>query len=68
MHAVVVLTSGGEQASGDELREFCKTLIGGYKIPRSFEVVDALPVSAAGKVLKRELRAKFWTDSDRSVS
>ncbi len=67
MHAVVVLTSG-EQASDDELREFCKTLIGGYKIPRSFEVVDALPVSAAGKVLKRELRAKFWTDSDRSVS
>ncbi|ULN40712.1 long-chain fatty acid--CoA ligase [Mycolicibacterium crocinum] len=67
VHAVVVLTSG-EQASGDELREFCKTLIGGYKIPRSFEVVDALPVSAAGKVLKRELRAKFWTDSDRSVS
>ncbi len=70
VHAVVVLAAG--QADHDDLaedlREFCKTLIGGYKIPRSVEVVDALPVSAAGKVLKRELRAKFWSASDRSVS
>jgi len=67
VHAVVVLTAG-QQASDEELREFCKTLIGGYKIPRSFEIVDALPLSAAGKVLKRELRAKFWADSERSIS
>ncbi|TDO18901.1 acyl-CoA synthetase (AMP-forming)/AMP-acid ligase II [Mycobacterium sp. BK086] len=66
VHAVVVLAAG-QQADHDELREFCKSLIGGYKIPRSFEVVDALPTSAAGKVLKRELRAKYWTGSDRSV-
>ncbi|KAA0107959.1 long-chain fatty acid--CoA ligase [Mycolicibacterium sp. P1-5] len=67
VHAVVVFATE-QHASDEELREFCKTLIGGYKIPRTFEVVDALPVSAAGKVLKRELRAKFWTHSDRSVS
>ena len=66
VHAVVVL-AGGQHATDDELREFCKSLIGGYKIPRSFEVVDELPLSAAGKVLKRELRAKYWTGSDRSV-
>jgi acyl-CoA synthetase (AMP-forming)/AMP-acid ligase II len=71
VHAVVVLAAGqhGPEKTGldDELREFCKSLIGGYKIPRSFEVVDELPLSAAGKVLKRELRAKYWTGSDRSV-
>jgi acyl-CoA synthetase (AMP-forming)/AMP-acid ligase II len=66
VHAVVVFATG-QRASDEELRDFCKTLIGTYKVPRSFEVVDALPVSAAGKVLKRELRAKFWTDADRSV-
>jgi acyl-CoA synthetase (AMP-forming)/AMP-acid ligase II len=66
VHAVVVLAAG-QQADQDDLREFCKSLIGGYKIPRSFEVVDELPLSAAGKVLKRQLRAKYWTDSDRSV-
>jgi acyl-CoA synthetase (AMP-forming)/AMP-acid ligase II len=51
-----MIVSGGENV-----------LIGGYKIPRSFEVVDELPLSAAGKVLKRELRARYWTGSDRSV-
>ncbi|OYN79326.1 long-chain-fatty-acid--CoA ligase [Mycolicibacterium sphagni] len=70
VHAVVVLAAGhqaGGQDLADELREFCKSLIGGYKIPRSFDVVDALPLSAAGKVLKRELRAKYWAGADRSV-
>jgi acyl-CoA synthetase (AMP-forming)/AMP-acid ligase II len=66
VHAVVV-PAAGQQVEHDELREFCKSLIGGYKIPRSFEVVGELPTSAAGKVLKRELRAKYWTGSDRSV-
>ena len=66
VHAVVVLAAG-QQAADDELRAFCKSLIGGYKIPRSFEVVEELPLSAAGKVLKRELRAKYWSGSDRSV-
>lgn len=66
VHAVVVLAAG-QHAADDELREFCKSLIGTYKIPRSFEIVDELPTSAAGKVLKRDLRAKYWTGSDRSV-
>lgn len=67
VHAVVVLVDG-QRADHDELREFCKSLIGGYKVPRSVEFVDELPVSAAGKVLKRDLRAKYWSSADRSVS
>lgn len=70
VHAVVVLAAD-HQAGGpelaEELREFCRSLIGGYKVPRTFEVVDELPLSAAGKVLKRDLRAKHWTGSDRAV-
>ena len=71
VHAVVVLAAGhqaGDDDLADELREFCKSLIGGYKIPRSFETVAELPVSAAGKVLKRELRERYWAGRDRSVS
>ncbi|MEO6081945.1 MAG: fatty-acid--CoA ligase, partial [Umezawaea sp.] len=55
VHAVVVLVDGGH-ATADELREHCKQHIAGYKSPRSVTFVDALPVSGAGKVLKRELR------------
>ena len=40
---------------------YCHELIAGYKCPRSVDVRDApLPLSGAGKILKRELRRPFW--------
>jgi long-chain acyl-CoA synthetase len=68
VHAVVV-TKAGARVSADELIEFCKTLIAGYKCPRSVEISEtALPLSGAGKVLKRELRKPFWENRERYVS
>ena len=55
VHAVIVLVPGATLTL-DELRAFCADRIARYKAPRSIEIVDALPLSAAGKVLKRELR------------
>ncbi|MFF0446547.1 fatty-acid--CoA ligase, partial [Streptomyces sp. NPDC004609] len=55
VHAVVVLRPG-RTSTGQEIRAHAKTLIAGYKAPRSVEFVDALPMSAAGKILKRQLR------------
>ena len=62
----MVLAPGGA-LEVDELREHTKALIAGYKAPRSMEVVDVLPLSGAGKVLKRELRAKHWAGVERAV-
>jgi long-chain acyl-CoA synthetase len=68
VHAVVVLRSGAK-VSPAELIEFCKTLIAGYKCPRSVDLRDSpLPLSGAGKVLKRELRKPFWENRERRVS
>ncbi|MCA1844592.1 MAG: long-chain fatty acid--CoA ligase [Actinobacteria bacterium] len=67
VHAVVVLKPG-VTATAEEIRGHAKTLIAGYKAPRSVEFTHALPISGAGKVLKRELRQKYWSDSDRNVS
>ena len=68
VHAVVV-TRSGATVSAEELIEFCKTLIAGYKCPRSVEISEtALPLSGAGKVLKRELRKPFWENRERLVS
>ena len=68
VHAVVVKRSGA-QVSPSELIEFTRTLIAGYKCPRSVEVSEGpLPLSGAGKVLKRELRKPFWEGRDRRVS
>ncbi|MET0903486.1 MAG: long-chain-fatty-acid--CoA ligase [Acidimicrobiales bacterium] len=66
VHAVVVLAPGAT-ATPEELREHCKSLIAGYKAPRSAEFVDALPLNGAGKVLKRDLRAPYWEGIDRNV-
>ncbi len=42
----------------DELLAWCRDEMANYKVPRSVEVVDALPLNASGKVLKYELRAR----------
>jgi len=55
VHAVVVLQPGAD-AGSEELQAFCRTLIANYKLPRSIDFVDELPLSGAGKILKRELR------------
>lgn len=58
VHAVVVLAPGGT-ATAEELQAHCKEHIAGYKVPRSFEFPEALPMSGAGKILKRDLRANY---------
>jgi len=55
VHAVVVLKPDA-QIDAEQLRLFCREFIAGYKCPKSIELRDALPLSAAGKVLKRNLR------------
>ena len=67
VHAVVVLKAD-QLATADEIRELCKTLIGAYKCPRSVEFITALPMSGAGKVLKRTLREPYWKGEQRQVA
>jgi long-chain acyl-CoA synthetase len=70
VHAVVVLRPDAETAAdadpaavGEELQAWCRERLAGYKCPRSFSVTDALPLSAAGKVLKTVLRATHGSRS-----
>ncbi|WP_286960916.1 MULTISPECIES: long-chain-fatty-acid--CoA ligase [Arsenicicoccus] len=44
-----------DDATAEELREFCKARLAAYKYPRHISFVDALPKGATGKILKREL-------------
>jgi long-chain acyl-CoA synthetase len=68
VHAVVVVKPGAALDAAD-LIDFCKERIGGYKCPRSVDVrAEALPMSGAGKILKRELRRPFWEDQSRRVA
>ncbi|WP_219217339.1 long-chain-fatty-acid--CoA ligase [Variovorax boronicumulans] len=67
VHAVVVRRPG-DDTPAEVLIAHCKTLIAGYKCPRSMAFLDALPLSGAGKVLKTRLREPFWEGRQRSVA
>ncbi|MEJ8813126.1 AMP-binding protein [Variovorax ureilyticus] len=54
LKAAIVLRAA-MQLDEDELRRHCKERLAAYKVPRLISFLDALPVSPAGKVLKREL-------------
>jgi long-chain acyl-CoA synthetase len=56
--AVVVLKSGAV-ATADEIIDFCKSEIADFKRPKSVEFLEALPKNATGKILKKELRARY---------
>jgi long-chain acyl-CoA synthetase len=67
VHAVVVLAEG-QQVSDEELIRHCHKLIAGYKCPRSISYSEEpLPLSGAGKILKRQLRDPFWKGRHRQV-
>jgi fatty-acyl-CoA synthase len=61
--ALVVLKPGAK-ATEAELLEFCRGRIAHYKAPRSVEFFDSLPKTGTGKILKRELRKKYWGGQD----
>ncbi|MEH3118919.1 MAG: long-chain fatty acid--CoA ligase [Methylorubrum populi] len=67
IHAVVVLRPG-QSLTLDELAGHCRQRITPYKCPRSLDIVERLPVSAAGKLLKTVLRRPFWEGRERAVS
>ncbi|MCZ6785302.1 MAG: long-chain-fatty-acid--CoA ligase [Proteobacteria bacterium] len=63
----IVVIAEGEAVSADELLEFCKGRLGSYKRPRSVDFVDELPRNPSGKVLKKDLREKYWAGHSRRV-
>jgi fatty-acyl-CoA synthase len=57
--ALVVLKPGAH-AGEMELIEHCRSRLAHYKCPHSVEFLESLPKTGTGKVLKRELRKKYW--------
>jgi acyl-CoA synthetase (AMP-forming)/AMP-acid ligase II len=63
----LVVAREGARLSEAEIVEHCRKHMASYKKPQSVEFLDALPKNAYGKVLKRELRDRFWTGRARKV-
>jgi acyl-CoA synthetase (AMP-forming)/AMP-acid ligase II len=63
----VVLLKAGQTATEEEIIAFCKDQLGSTKTPKTVEFWPELPRSAVGKILKKDIRAKFWGDNWRAV-
>lgn len=51
----------------EELLEFCRQQLAGYKIPRSVDFHRELPREPNGKLIKRKLRNEYWVGHERRV-
>jgi fatty-acyl-CoA synthase len=61
----LVVMKPGVTATEAELLEFCRGRLTHYKCPRTVEFLDtALPRTGTGKVLKKELRKKYWSGTE----
>jgi acyl-CoA synthetase (AMP-forming)/AMP-acid ligase II len=60
--AILRLREGAPADAAGELEAFCRPRIAGYKRPRRWVVVDALPKTPAGKIQKAELRRRLLAD------
>jgi long-chain acyl-CoA synthetase len=68
VHAVVTLKEG-QLLTEEELINHCRKYIGGYKCPRTVEIrTEPMPMSGAGKILKRELRDPYWEGYSKQVN
>jgi long-chain acyl-CoA synthetase len=68
VHAVVV-PRAGMALSSETVVSHCRTLIAGYKVPRSIDIRgSALPLSGSGKILKTALREPYWRNQSKAVS
>jgi acyl-CoA synthetase (AMP-forming)/AMP-acid ligase II len=64
----VVVVKAGASVTEPELIEYCRSRLARYKCPTSVDFVAELPRNASGKLLKKDLRAQFWTGHQRPVN
>jgi len=57
----------GAQATETEMKEYVRGRLAGFKVPKSFEFLEALPKGSTGKILKRALRDPHWAGMAKRV-
>jgi acyl-CoA synthetase (AMP-forming)/AMP-acid ligase II len=63
----VVELKAGQALTEDEVITLCKNRLGSVKTPKSVEFWETLPRSAVGKVLKKDVRERYWAGHERRV-
>ncbi|MBN6186703.1 long-chain-fatty-acid--CoA ligase [Aneurinibacillus sp. BA2021] len=63
----IVVPRQGAQLTAEEVMEYCKGKIAGYKRPKSVDFLDELPRNPSGKILKTVLREQYWQDQQTKI-
>jgi len=63
----LIVVKPGQEITEEEIINFCKQNISSYKKPKSVDFIDEIPKNPYGKILKRELREKYWAGEARRV-
>lgn len=63
----LVVVKKESRLSEAELLEFCRSRLAHFKCPAGVDFFDSLPKGGTGKILKRELREKYWAGRSRRV-
>ncbi|MDE2370870.1 MAG: AMP-binding protein [Burkholderiales bacterium] len=63
----VVELNEGQTVGADELIALCKRKLGSVCAPKTVDIVQVLPRSPVGKVLKKDLRAPYWAGQARHI-
>ncbi|CAB3744127.1 Long-chain-fatty-acid--CoA ligase FadD13 [Paraburkholderia sediminicola] len=66
VQAVVVLRENAA-ISPDDVIEFCRSRLASYKKPKAVDFVDHLPKNAYGKILKKEVKARYWQSATGAI-
>ncbi len=65
--AIVVLREG-QAPDAEAILAHCRTRLAGYKVPKSIDFVEAMPLTGTGKISKKSLRDPYWKNQQRSVA
>jgi acyl-CoA synthetase (AMP-forming)/AMP-acid ligase II len=66
VHAVVSLNPD-QRVSSEEVVQWCKGKMAGFKRPRYVDIVPELPKNPSGKILKRKIRDEYWKDKQIKI-
>jgi long-chain acyl-CoA synthetase len=63
----IVVPRPDSTLDGEALIEWSRSRLAGFKRPRSVDLVEQIPRNPSGKILKRELRERYWSSQTRQV-
>jgi acyl-CoA synthetase (AMP-forming)/AMP-acid ligase II len=64
----VCVPKPGAEVDVDSVMSWARERIAGFKVPKSVDVISALPRNASGKILRKDLRAPYWEGRERQVN